>query len=251
MSINRPPDRTAALETDLRTATRFRSLSTLNIGLAHDLRGALNNIVVNLELLKQAIHKSGGAGDVGQSQHYAVLIQKEVSRLNGYIQVLLNLTAPAKDSPGQLDLCKALTETMGLIKAQAKLQRVNMDMQLPERTIRITCRQVELRQALLNIIINGLEAMPEGGTLTIRITPRDTEIGIEICDTGAGIPEPLREHIFDMHYTTKDTGTGIGLYVARSVIHEHGGSIQVQNNFDAGTCFAITLPLEHAYAAME
>lgn len=249
MSINQPPDSTDALETDLRTATRFRSLSTLNIGLAHDLRGALNNIVVNLELLKQAMHKGGG--DVGQPQHYAVLIQQEVSRLNGYIQVLLNLTAPAKDSPGQLDLCTALTETMGLIRAQAKLQRVNMDMQLPERTIRITCRQVDLRQALLNIIINALEAMPEGGTLTVRITPRDTELGIEICDTGAGIPESLRERVFDMHYTTKDTGTGIGLYVARSVIHQHGGSIQIQNNFDAGTCFGITLPLAHVNAAME
>jgi signal transduction histidine kinase len=236
-----------ALEIDLRTATRFRGLSTLYVGAAHDLRGPLNNMVVNLELLKQTLKSSDSGNtpnsDIGRQRHCIDVIQQEIHRLNQYVHALLDLTAPTQDILSELDLTQALTEIAGLIRAQAKLQRVKLDLWMPDRPITVMCQQVQLRQVLLNIIINALEAMPSGGALNVSLRQDADYAVVEIRDTGSGIPDAIKQRIFDMHFTTKDTGTGIGLYVARSVITELGGKIELHSTLGAGTCFEVRLPV--------
>lgn len=236
-----------ALEIDLRTATRFRGLSTLYVGAAHDLRGPLNNMVVNLELLKQSLKPANPGNDpspdMARQRRYIDVIQQEIYRLNSYVHALLDLTAPTQDIHSDLDLAQALTEIAGLIRAQAKLQRVELDWRMPDRPITVLCQQVQLRQVLLNIIINALEAMPSGGSLTVSLRQDADAAVVEIRDTGSGIPEALKQRIFDMHFTTKDTGTGIGLYVARSVVHELGGTIELHSTLGTGTCFEVRLPV--------
>ena len=243
-------DMTDALETDLRTATRFRGLSVLYVGAAHDLRGPLNNMVVNLELLKQTLKNAdperAARPEAVRQRNYIETVQQEVYRLNRYVQALLDLTAPTQDAVGELDLAQALNEIAGLIRAQAKLQHVELDWQSPDRPIVIRCHQVQFRQVLLNVIINALEAMPDGGTLTLRLSQEASSVHVEICDTGPGIPENLHQRIFDMHFTTKKTGTGIGLYVAQSIIAEHGGYIGVRNRPGGGACFDLHVAASEA-----
>lgn len=250
LAIVKDRDMIDALENDLRTATRFRGLSTLYVGAAHDLRGPLNNMVVHLELLKQGLKPSGKGGDSGpdltRQRHHIDIIQQEIYRLNRYVQALLDLTAPTQDTRSVLDLVQALTEISGLLRAQAKLQRVELNWQLPESPIYILCQQVQLRQVLLNIIINALESMPSGGVVKVSLQQDAEQVMIEICDTGPGIPEALQQRIFEMHFTTKNTGTGIGLYVARSVVNELGGQITLRSSLGEGTCFTITIPVEAA-----
>ncbi len=250
LAIVKDRDLIDALENDLRTATRFRGLSTLYVGAAHDLRGPLNNMVVHLELLKQGL-KVGGQDnntdiELTRQRHHVDIIQQEIYRLNRYVQALLDLTAPTQDTRSVLDLVQALTEISGLVRAQAKLQRVEFNCQLPESPIYILCQQIQLRQVLLNIIINALEAMPSGGVVTVSLQQDAEQVVIDICDTGPGIPEALQQRIFEMHFTTKNTGTGIGLYVARSVVNEHGGNITLRSSLGEGACFTICMPISES-----
>lgn len=246
LAIVKDRDMIDALENDLRAATRFRGLSTLYVGAAHDLRGPLNNMVVHLELLKQGVKAIDQGNDGGaaltRQRHHIDIIQQEIYRLNRYVQALLDLTAPTQDTRSVLDLVQALTEISGLVRAQAKLQRVELNWQLPDSPIFVLCQQVQLRQVLLNIIINALESMPSGGVVTASVR-QEEQVIIDICDTGPGIPEALQQRIFDMHFTTKNTGTGIGLYVARSVVNEHGGTITLRSSLGEGTCFTISIPI--------
>lgn len=247
LAVIKDRDMITALENDLRTATRFYGLATLYVGAVHDLRGPLNNMVVYLELLKQAARRAAQRepeSDESASQRkYIETIQQSIYSLNSYVQALLDLTAPADDVTTEIDLGQALTEIAGLLRAPAKLQGVTLDWQLPEKPMRVVGQPVQLRQALLNIIINALEAMPTGGTLTVRGSSADDRIEIDICDKGAGISDALHERIFEMHFSTKEGRTGIGLYVARSIVREHGGDIAVTSKPGAGSCFHVRLPV--------
>lgn len=246
LAVIKDRDMIRALENDLRTATRFYCLATLYIGAAHDLRGPLNNMVVYLELLKQAARRTAQrepeSEESASQRKYIEMIQQSIYSLNSYVQALLDLTAPAKDVLTETDIGQALTEIAGLLRAPAKLQGVALDWQLSEKPLRVIGQPVQLRQALLNIIINALEAMPAGGCLTVRGSSAEQGIAIEICDKGAGIPEALQDRIFDMHFSTKEGRTGIGLYVARSIVQEHGGTITVDSKLGAGSCFHVHLP---------
>ena len=101
-----------------------------------------------------------------------------------------------------------------------------------------------LKQAVLNVAINGLEVLAESGTLTIELSPgEDGVAALAVRDTGPGIPPELRARIFDMHFTTKETGTGIGLYVARSIVESEGGTLAIAETGPEGTTFTIRVPL--------
>lgn len=239
-------DSLEALKSDLMTATRFRSLTILQVGAAHDLRGPLNNMVVNLELLKQSL-KSPAQIEIGSAEwlrrnHYITVMQQEIYRLNRYVQALLDLTAASEDNRQETDIVQMLTEITGLIRAQAKLQRVNIEWYFPDHPVIVPCQLVQLRQVLLNIIINAMEAMPEGGDLLITLREDVDTAVAEIHDTGEGVPAALHPQIFDMHFTTKETGTGIGLYVAKSIIDEMKGEISFISKEGEGTCFSVRLP---------
>lgn len=247
LAVIKDRDMITALENDLRTATRFYGLAILYVGAAHDLRGPLNNMVVYLELLKQSARRTAQrepeSEESASQRKYIEMIQQSIYSLNSYVQALLDLTAPAKDVTTETDIGQALTEIAGLLRAPAKLQGVALDWQLPEKPMRVVGQPVQLRQALLNIIINALEAMPAGGTLTVRGSSAEDSIEVDICDKGAGIPEALQERIFEMHFSTKEGRTGIGLYVARSIVHEHGGTVTVDSRLGAGSCFRVHLPV--------
>jgi signal transduction histidine kinase len=133
-----------------------------------------------------------------------------------------------------------------LLAPQAKQQRVTLEVQLPEREIQVIGQRDRLKQALLNIATNALEAMPEGGKLAMALDTVNGHARIAIRDNGPGIaPESLAK-IYGMYFTTKTGGTGIGLYVARSVVESHGGNIEVDTQPGMGTCFTVSLPLSAA-----
>ena len=130
-----------------------------------------------------------------------------------------------------------------LVSPQAKQQRVAVETSLPEGPVPFTGHRDRLKQALLNIAMNALEAMPSGGHLAINLENSDGQIRIALRDSGPGISPELQSQIYKMHFTTKSGGTGIGLYVARSVVESHGGDIQVETAAGGGTCFQICLPV--------
>jgi signal transduction histidine kinase len=107
----------------------------------------------------------------------------------------------------------------------------------------VVAHRDQIKQSVLNIAINGLEAMPEGGTLGLELEREDGRARILVSDTGPGIPPELKDRIFDMHFTTKESGTGIGLYVARSMFEAQGGTVRTASTGPEGTTFELLLPL--------
>ena len=129
-----------------------------------------------------------------------------------------------------------------LLLPQARLQHVALEAYLPGTAVRIAGQRDRLKQAILNVAINALEAMSEGGELALRLEANPDQAEVLITDSGPGIPEEVRPRIFDMHFTTKTSGTGIGLYVARSIVEAHGGDISVANAPGRGSEFRLRLP---------
>ncbi len=239
-----------ALETDLCLASQLRGLTRVYRAVTHDLRAPLNSMVLNLELLQQSLQGPEDEQEREDQLEWLRVLKQEVDRLNRSLQALLAETAPPPDHPREVfDARDVLREIERLLQPQARLQQVDLRAVAPDDEVPILGYRDRIKQAILNIAINALEAMPEGGRLGLRLDTDDGAARLAIQDSGPGIPAAARARIFDLHFTTKTSGTGIGLYVARSVTEAHGGQIRVDSDPASGSRFEIRLPL--AAAAIE
>lgn len=236
-----------ALENELRLAIQMRGFAHFYMAFAHDLKAPLNAMVLNLELLKRAL--SGQPADEDEADQmrsrqtrYIETLVGEVSRLDRSLRTVLTHAAPPSAGIKSFDLRELLEELGSLLDPQARHQRVNLQSALGATPLHFTGHRDRLKQALLNVAINGLESMPQGGDMIIEAAADSGEVTISIRDSGPGMPPEVVEQIYRMHFTTKDGGTGIGLHVARSVIQAHGGDIHVESQVGSGTCFRVTLP---------
>lgn len=232
----------AALEPDLLLASQLRALSRVYRAVTHDLKAPLNAMVLNLDRLQIALATGEGAAEAEKTQGYLDVLREELERLDRSLFALLAETTPAGSGREEFDVRGTMQEIERLLRPQARLQHVALEAQLPGTAVRIAGQRDRLKQAILNIAINALEAMSEGGELELILEARPDEAEVRIADTGPGIPEEERRRIFDLHYTTKTTGTGIGLYLARSIVEAHGGEIRVENRPGRGSEFRLRLP---------
>jgi signal transduction histidine kinase len=241
----RDRDLLQSIEIDLRGAAQLRALNRLYRGVAHDLRAPLNAMVLNLELLRRSLDPDSPVreGIETRQQRWVEVIEQELQRLRRALDILLAQTAPPSETPELFDLRGVIEEISELLYPQARQQRVELESSLPEHSVPVMAHRDQIKQALLNLAINGLEAMPEGGRLRFSIDSEGATATIRLADEGPGIPPELRDRIFDMHFTTKQSGTGIGLYVARSIFEAQGGTVHTESTGPTGTTFQLTLPL--------
>ena len=241
----RDRDLLQSIEIDLRMAAQLRALNRLYRGVAHDLRAPLNAMVLNLELLRRSLDPSAppreGIGE--RQQRWVGIIEQELQRLRRALDILLAQTAPASETPERFDLRDVVEEIGELLYPQARQQKVELERVVPEHSVPVLAHRDQIKQAALNIAINGLEAMPEGGKLRLAVESQGATATIRLADTGPGIPPELRDRIFDMHFTTKQSGTGIGLYVARSIFEAQGGTVTTESTGPGGTTFQLMLPV--------
>jgi signal transduction histidine kinase/uncharacterized membrane protein affecting hemolysin expression len=233
-----------ALENELGLAIQMRGLVRFHMAFVHDLRAPLNAMVMNVELLKQTLRNGGGGDEATHERQlrYIGVLKEEISRVDRQLGTLLTHSAPPGDTREELDVTQLIRELAALLGPMAHHQRVALETHLPPVPIRLTVQRDRLKQAMLNIAINALEAMPEGGKLTIDVEPHGDTVRVGFRDTGPGIPPEVLSDIYNMHFTTKAGGTGIGLYVARAVAEAHGGEIRVEDSSGGGTCLGIYLP---------
>jgi len=237
------------LETDLLLASRMRSLVHVYRVLAHDLKAPLNAMQLTLELLADADSYDGAPDGRARRQRHVEVLREELSRLNRILQTMLDQKEPIDAVPHLFDLRELIREIIVLLAPQARAQHVELDVGQPEAPLCLQGYRDRLKQALLNIAINGLEAMPGGGRLTVRVETAAGQARIEVGDTGSGIPDHLLDEIDQIYFTTKSTGSGIGLYVARLVVESHGGEIAVRSEPGAGTRFIVRLPVRNEMTA--
>jgi len=231
-----------ALETDLLLASQLRALTRVYSAVTHDLKAPLNAMVLNLDLLQSALRRGEGALEAEQSEEYLGVLREELERLDRSLLVLLAETTPAGRGREEFDARAVVEEIERLLLPQARLQHVALEARLPGTALRIAGQRDRLKQAILNVAINALEAMSDGGALELRLEALPEHAEVLIIDNGPGIPENLRQRIFDMHFTTKTSGTGIGLYVARSIVEAHGGEISVGSAPGRGSEFRLRVP---------
>lgn len=233
-----------ALHSELGLAMQMRGLTRFYAAFTHDLKAPLNAMVMTLELLKRSVDDTQEASAAREKQlAYVATLNQEVRRLDRQLRTLLTHTASPSEKRDAVDLGALLQELQALLTPQARAQGVALTLDLPEEPVQLVGWGDRLKQAMLNILINALEAMPDGGQLTMALARHADGARITVRDSGPGIPPELLASIYHMHVTTKSGGTGVGLYVARSVVQAHGGEIDVQSTPSDGTCFVLTLPL--------
>jgi len=231
-----------ALETDLLFASQLRALSRVYGAVTHDLKAPLNAMVLNLDRLENALRKGEASAESEKTQGYIDVLHEELERLDRSLLALLAETLPAGSGREEFDVRSTLHEIERLLRPQARLQHVALEAHLPGVAVRIAGQRDRLKQAILNVALNALDALSDGGTMQLRLEALPDQAEVVIADDGPGIADEVRPRIFDMHYTTKTSGTGIGLYVARSIVEAHGGEIHVQSSPGRGSEFRLRLP---------
>lgn len=237
------------LEADLLLASQMRAQNYLYGALIHDLRAPLNAMQITVELLSSAGER-GGQQTIVQNgkelapERYIAVLREELARLNRTLRTVLDYGAPLNQERRDFDLLAVIHEIVALLTPQAARQHVDIQLNLPQGPLSINGQRDRIKQALLNVAINGLEALPKsGGFLRIEVQRGEDNVQIVFADSGPGVPEDLLDTIYQVYFTTKEAGSGLGLYVARLVVESHGGEIRVENLPGNGARFCLTLPL--------
>ncbi len=226
-------------------AERLAAAGQLAAGVAHEIRNPLTSIRSTLQYVMQDYQK----GDPKAQLLHELL--NEVDRIERTVNGLLALTRLGDFDPEPVNIQDALDQSLVLIRAQAQRQKVNIDLKPAARDLRVMGVTNELKQVFLNILLNALQALPEGGVIHCESeegVPEDAPVAhrwaqVKISDTGIGIAPELLDKIFDPFFTTKREGTGLGLSVCHGIIQRHEGEIDIQSEIGKGTAVSIRLPL--------
>ncbi len=220
-----------------RQAEQLAALSTITAGIAHDVGTPMTTILGYAELLERSAPDE-------KSRDRARHIVDQVRRVTDLLQTLLNIARPRRAEPEPIDVADVLDHSVDFFREKLKGRGIVVERDYGVRPNVVADRD-RLEQVFLNLIVNAADAMPNGGTLCVRVERQDPElVGISIEDTGVGIEPRQLDRIFDAFYTTKERGkgTGLGLLVSQRIVREHGGTLRVQSELGKGTRFTITLP---------
>ena len=218
---------------------KLADLGRITSGIAHEVKNPLNAMVIHLEILRSKL-ESGHSDPRPQLE----ILDSEIKRLDRVVQTFLNFTWPVEVHLQPIDLNTIVTQVTALASTEAQERGVIINKQLDPDSPVIKGDADLLKQTLLNVIINGCQAMPEGGPLKVATSKgEDGSACITIADRGIGIADEDQERIFNLYYTTKKGGTGIGLAQAFRAVQLHGGMIRFDSQVGVGTTFEIILPL--------
>lgn len=231
-----------ALQQNLLDAARLRGLTRLYLGVAHDLRAPLNAIALNLANLKHSLTEADELASRQQDLRTFEIIEEEFHRLQRSVEALLQQTEPARDDEEEFDLRELIEKIERLVRPQARQQRLALEVTVPGDRAVIRAQSDWVRQAVLNLIVNAFDATPEGGRVTLEVDVKPDVIEVIISDTGSGIPDSVATRLFEMYASTKSSGSGIGLFVARTAVEACGGSLELVRTGTEGTAFRIRLP---------
>jgi PAS domain S-box-containing protein len=217
---------------------KLADLGRITSGIAHEVKNPLNAMVIHLEILRSKL-ESGNSDPRPQLE----ILDSEIKRLDRVVQTFLNFTWPVEVHLQPIDLNTIVTQVTALASTEAQERGVTINKQLDPSAPVIKGDSDLLKQTLLNVIINGCQAMPEGGPLKVATSRgQDGSARITITDRGIGIADEDQERIFNLYYTTKKGGTGIGLAQAFRAVQLHGGVIRFDSQVGVGTTFEIILP---------
>lgn len=230
------------LAEQLARAEQLSAISELAAGVVHEARNPLTTVRGFTEMLAEQSKKS-----VEVRRYYDLMLQEldaALDILNDFLQLSRSGTAVPVVTE-RFSLRQVLCSMLTLFETYARQHNVTLTYALPEDPLEMVGNTRRVRQIFLNLLRNAVEAMPNGGTIRIDGEIASEGYRIRVADTGPGLTETQKVHLFEPFYTTKETGTGMGLAVAKQITEEHGGTIALDETYTAGACFVVTLPRVH------
>jgi signal transduction histidine kinase len=233
---------TRRLSAKTRGKERFIELGHLVGGLAHEVKNPLSTINVNLKLLAEDLSRHGDE----EHRRLAARVDRvraESARIREILDDFLRFAGKCELAPIDADLRELVEELLDFFAPQAEAANVVLRSSLPDGPLPARVDVNLLKQALLNLMINAVQAMGDGGELLVRLTSQRGRAVMEVIDTGPGIPPEVLPRVFDAYYSTKPGGSGLGLPTTNRIVREHGGEIVVESEVGKGTRFVLKLPL--------
>ncbi len=252
------------IESELELSRRMAAIGRLTSGVGHEVKNPINAIVLHLELLKNKL-----SDDNTRATPHLEVIEAEIHRLDRVVQMLVDFSRPVELQLREQDLSSIVGDVLTLSSAELVMHNVTLVSQMPTKPLLANVDGDRLKQAVLNVIQNGTQAMPEGGRLEV-VLEEETRNGVSrdesvrhgshsansshaarfavlrIADQGPGIPDEMREKIFDLYFTTKSGGSGIGLAMTYRILQLHHGSVQVESKVGSGAEFVLRIPLANS-----
>jgi signal transduction histidine kinase len=232
---------------------QMAALGQLAAGLAHELR----NPLTSMKMLIAAAAESHDPARI--TERDLAVLTAETARLEQSIQTFLDFARPPKLQKRCRDLRDDVQQTLDLVAARGKQQGISLESELPDRPVIVEADHEQIRQVLLNLVLNAMDAQTGGGAVKIGVTktlveephvaapdnayaPPRSWVTVSIADRGPGIAPGMVERIFEPYVTTKETGLGMGLAICRRIVEDHGGEISVADGSDGGAVFSVRLP---------
>ena len=234
----RDPEAQRKIGRELQTADRLSAISRVSGGVAHEVKNPLNAILLHVEVARAKL--ANGDTEVGPEME---IISREILRLDRVVKTFLDFTRPVELNLTTVPVQELVAEILDLARPQAENAQIRISVKQETETAEVRVDRDLLKQAFLNIVVNAIETMPEGGELGVHSSANEETAEIRISDTGPGIPPELRDKIFRLYFTTKKEGSGIGLAMAFRIVQLHDGTIDFTSEPGKGTTFFIRLPL--------
>lgn len=228
-------------ETQLRRAESLAALTTLAAGVAHEINNPLGSISIRIQLLEKLIRSE--EPDKASMFKHVDIIKEEMDRLKHIVVDFLFAVRPMDIQLLSENLSPILEEVADFIQPEAERKGIEVKLSIDKNLPSVLLDKRHIKQALLNLIQNAMAAMPDGGTLGISAEYSGDEARISVSDTGTGIPEELLTKIFEPYFTTKKSGTGLGLTITFKIVKEHSGDISLESKEGKGSTFTIHLPV--------
>ena len=226
------------IENEIELSRRLAAIGRLTSGVAHEVKNPINAIVVHLEVLREKLLQI----DPETKRHMDV-IGSEIHRLDRVVKTLVDFTRPVELKLSDIDLRQVVDDVVALAAPEASRQGVNIEAELDSEPVNVRVDADLVKQALLNVVLNGVQAMPHGGPLKVIAERIGQAARIQVADAGEGIPPDVRDKIYNLYFTTKKSGSGIGLAMTYRVMQLHNGALDFESEPGKGTTFRMLLPV--------
>lgn len=224
----------------VRRSDRLAALGELSASMAHEIRNPLGSIRGGIEIIEEEFDREN------RKYEFVQIIKKEMTRLDRIISEFLTYARPRPPHKSRGNINNVIGSVVTLVRKEARHQGVKIDPELSDEAPEIMMDSEQIKQVLLNIVLNGMQAIEGEGSVSIRSGVEGNKLFVSVRDTGRGLSGEEVDRLFDPFFTTKEKGTGLGLSIAYQIIKAHGGDIEVLQSEDGGSEFIIRLPLNEA-----
>ncbi len=234
----RDPEAQRKINRELQTADRLSAISRISSGVAHEVKNPLNAILLHVEVARSKLSH----GDTDVAEHMEI-ISREILRLDRVVRTFLDFTRPVELQLDTVPVQELVREIVDLARPQTAAANIQVSVRQEADGVEVRVDRDLLKQAVLNLVVNAMQAMPEGGELGFEASAGKDTVELRISDTGAGIPPELHDKIFRLYFSTKKEGSGIGLAMTFRIVQLHDGTIDFTSEPGKGTTFLIRLPI--------